>query len=122
MSFTELREKDQDKLILSKIWEKLPLSDRINFSLALHPPETCSKQCKVHRCSRNPCAKLLRRTTPAQIQPFHCPICQILLLSKEFGGACPNGWNPTTPINFFNRQDKKQPLLFKEDPNTGELR
>ena len=123
MTFSTLREKDRDLVVFRKIWKKLTVSEKINLSIALHDPENCSRLCQGHKCPRNPCAEVLRLTAPREIPPpVHCPICQIMLLSKEFSGAAPIGWNPTNPLQVYNLQRKKMSLLFIDDPETDALR
>ena len=122
MIFSTLRENDRDLAIFLKIWKNLNVTDQINLAFAIHDPQKCSKRCKGHHCPRSPIAKVLRLTAPREIQPMHCPICQILYLAKEFAGPCPIGWNTRSPIQTFNFQSRKMPILFIEDPQTNEWR
>ena len=103
-----------------QIWEKLNLESKKRLSDALHP-ECPKPTCLKHRCPLNPIEKILSQSSREK-PPIHCPNCQLQLLNKEYGGPCPSEFERNNPLKYFNRQPKKEPLLWADDQNNGQIR
>ena len=105
-----------------KIWKKLPLQEKKNLAQAVHPK--CEiPNCLGPLCPKNPIKNLLDQTRPDFQPDLYCPICQILILIRDFGGPLNfHGWHVGNRLHFYHHQRKKYELLHIPDQETGQMR
>ena len=106
-----------------RIWKKLTVSERISLAAANHM-ECDLPNCQKHRCERNHAVRNILSWTQPIERPMHfCPICQLILLIRDFGGPVPhlNFWRASNYRQYKNYQPMKLPLLFVAD-QPGQMR